>query len=61
MQEGRNQIMNMLFEEQMYNIIFKELSNSNDFEDWTKCVVKDDNKRNEMFGGNKFGKYLMVF
>jgi hypothetical protein len=61
MQEGPDQIMNMLFEEQTYKIIFKKLSNSNDFEDWMKCVVKYENKRNEMFKGNKFRKCLVVF
>jgi hypothetical protein len=61
MQEGPNQITNMLFEEQTYNIIFKELLNSNDFENWMKCVIKYENRRNEMFRGNKFGKCLMMF
>ncbi len=51
----------MLFEEQTYNIIFKELLNSNDFENWMKCVIKYENRRNEMFRGNKFGKCLMMF
>jgi hypothetical protein len=53
--------MNMLFEEQTYNIIFEELSDSNDFKYLMKCVVKDENKRNEMFRSNKIGKCLVVF
>jgi len=61
MQEGLDQIMNMLFDKQTYNMIFEELSNFNDFGDWMKCVVKYDNKRNEMFRSNKFGKCLVVF
>ncbi len=34
MQEGPNQMVNLLLEEQTDNIIYGELSNSKDFEDW---------------------------
>ncbi len=34
MQKGPNQMVNLLLEEQTDNIIYDELSDSKDFEDW---------------------------
>lgn len=60
MQERPNQSINLLLEEQIDNIIFGQLSNYEDFENYMRCVVKDDNMWNEAFN-KQLGECLVVF
>lgn len=41
--------------------MFGELSNSNDFEDWMRCVAKDEDARNRAFPRKQLEDYLVVF
>jgi hypothetical protein len=39
--------MNLILEEQANKVIFENISKFDDYEDWIKCIVKDEEKRNE--------------
>jgi hypothetical protein len=41
--------------------MFRELSNSDDFEDWMRCVVEDENARNQNFPMKQEGDCPVVF
>jgi hypothetical protein len=41
--------MNLILEEQANKVIFEDISKFDDYEDWIKCIVKDEEKRNESF------------
>jgi hypothetical protein len=60
MDEGPNQIINLLLEEKNDNINFGQLSNYEDFKNYMKCVVKDYNMWNEAFN-KQSGECLVVF
>ncbi len=47
--EGPHLIMNLLLEEQVNKIMFGEITNFNDFEDWLCCVNQDEERKNEQF------------
>ncbi len=55
-------MINLLLEEQTNNLIFGELSDSNDFEDYLKCVDEEEHKRNEIFFNERVKEdYPIVF
>jgi hypothetical protein len=41
--------------------MFGELSNSDDFEDWMRCVVEDENTRSQFFPMKQLGDCPVVF
>jgi hypothetical protein len=41
--------------------MFGGLSNSNDFEDWMRCVAEDENTRNRVFPRKQLGDCLVLF
>jgi len=43
--EGPNQIMNLMFEKHANNVMFSEIFDYNDFEDWMRCVRHDEKRR----------------
>jgi hypothetical protein len=45
-QERSMQIINLLIEDQTDNIMFGELSNSNDLGDWMQCVTEGEGRKN---------------
>ncbi len=47
--EGPTQIINLLIKNQADNIVFGELFNYDDLEDWMRCVVAKEERRNEIF------------
>ncbi len=47
--EGSTQIINLLIKNQVDNIVFGELFNSDDLEDWMWCVATEEERRNEIF------------
>jgi hypothetical protein len=47
--ESPTQIINLLIKNQANNIVFGELFNSNDLEGWMRCVVTEEERRNEIF------------
>jgi hypothetical protein len=50
MQEERpNQIMNLILEEQADNVMFGDISEFEDYEDWIRYIVEDEERRNEQF------------
>jgi hypothetical protein len=50
MQEERpNQIMNLILEEQVDNVMFGDISEFEDYEDWIRYIVEDEERRNEQF------------
>jgi hypothetical protein len=60
MQDGPNKMVNLLLEEQI-NIIYGELSNSKDFEDWIQFVLEEEERRNEIFLGKQAIKLPHIF
>jgi hypothetical protein len=48
-EEGPNQIMNLILEEQADNVMFGDITEYEDYEDWIRCVAKDEKRRNEQF------------
>jgi len=46
-EKGPNQIMNLIMEEHADNVMFGDIVESNDYEDWIRCIVKDEKRRNE--------------
>jgi hypothetical protein len=47
--EGLTQIINLLVEDQIDNIMFRELFDSDDLGDWMRCVAEEEEKRNDIF------------
>lgn len=47
--EGPIQILNLLIKNQVDNIVFGELSNFDDLEDWMWCTTTKEERRNEIF------------
>ncbi len=42
-------------------MMFGERSNFNEFEDWMRCVAKDENTRNQIFPRKQLGDCPVVF
>lgn len=62
MEEGPKRMINLLLEKQIKNLVFGKLSDSDDFEDWLKCVEEEEYKRNEIFFNEHVKKnYSIVF
>jgi len=40
-------MMNLILEEHANNVMFGDISKSNDYEDWIRCDAKDEERRNE--------------
>lgn len=47
--EGSTQIINLLIKNQVDNIVFGELFNHDDLEDWMWCAATEEERRNEIF------------
>lgn len=47
--EGPNQIMNLILKEQTDNVVFGDIFEYQDYEDWIRCVVEDEKRKNEQF------------
>lgn len=61
MQEGPRQMINLLLEEQTNNLVFREFD-SDEFEDYFKCVDVKELKRNEIFFNKRVKEnYPIVF
>lgn len=58
--EGPNQINNLLLEDQTKNIIFREISNYEDYEDWMKCVAKEENVQKVAYDAEQLEECLLV-
>jgi hypothetical protein len=54
-------MVNLLLEEQTNNIIYGELLDFEDFEDWIRCVSGEEERRNEIFVGKPAIKLLHIF
>ncbi len=55
-------MINLLVEFFFNNLIFGEFSNSDDFEDWIKCVDEEKRRRNEIFLNEQVKKnYPTIF
>jgi len=62
MEEGPKRMINLLLEKQIKNLVFGKLSDSDDFEDWLKCVEEEEYRRNEIFFNEHVKKnYSIVF
>jgi hypothetical protein len=48
-EEGQNQIMNLILEEHADNVMFGDISEFEDYEDWIRYIVEDEERRNEQF------------
>ncbi len=60
-EEGLNQMMNLILEEQVDNVMFGDISESDDYEDWIKCNAEDEERRNEQFLISTFFQVSNVF
>jgi len=40
-------MMNLILEEHVDNVMFGDISKSNDYEDWIRCDAKIEERRNE--------------
>jgi hypothetical protein len=58
--EGPNQINNLLLEDQTKNIIFGEISNYEGYEDWMKCVAKEENVQKVAYDFEQLEECLLV-
>lgn len=47
--ESPTQIINFLIKTQVVNIVFGELFDYDDLEDWMRCVATEEERRNEIF------------
>jgi len=47
--ESPTQIINFLIKTQAVNIVFGELFDYDDLEDWMRCVATEEERRNEIF------------
>lgn len=41
--------MNLILKEQTDNVVFGDIFEYQDYEDWIKCVVEDEKRKNEQF------------
>ncbi len=57
--EGFNQIMSLILEEQINNVLFGEVFDSNKFENWMKFIEDDD--RNKQFISMKSSQISYFF
>jgi hypothetical protein len=46
---------------QTNNVLFGKTSNSNDYEDWIRCVEQDEHMRNVQFTFEKYSPIFDVF
>jgi hypothetical protein len=47
--EGPNQIMNLILAKWINNVLFGKTFDSNDYDDWIRCVEQDEHMRNVQF------------
>lgn len=58
--EGPNQIINLLLEDQTKNIIFGKSSNSKDYEEWMRCVAKEENVQKVAYDAEQLKECSLV-
>ncbi len=60
-EEGPNQIMNLILKEQTNNVVFGDIFEYQDYEDWIRCVVEDEKMKNEQIFYATFVQVSNVF
>lgn len=54
-------MMNLILEEQVNNVMFGDISESDNYEDWIRCDVEDEERRNDQFLISTFVQVSNVF